>query len=137
MFQVTGLKILGGVGTHIFFYFFFWKKITTLCILKGISSFKMHKIVFFPQNLKKILGFTSKFRQGRVILNTGGPVTLNTGIFYMALSTMLQELAWHTINKFDLLFIQTLFTFIPLLFFCLEIVICFLRLLHIFKHSSD
>ena len=28
MFRVTGLKILGRVGTHIFFYYlFFWKKI--------------------------------------------------------------------------------------------------------------
>ena len=32
----------------------------------------MHKIIFFPENLKKILGFTSKFfRYGRVNLNTG------------------------------------------------------------------
>ena len=30
-----------------------------LCILIVISSFKMHKIIFFPENLKKILGFTS------------------------------------------------------------------------------
>ena len=32
---------------------------------------KMHKIIFFPENLKKFLGFTSKFRQGQVTLNTG------------------------------------------------------------------
>ena len=49
-----------------------------LCILKGILPFKMQKLIFFPENLKKILGFTSKFRLG--------PVTLNTGIFfYLAL----------------------------------------------------
>ena len=39
--------------------------------------FKMHKIIFFPENLKKILGFTSKFRLG--------PVNLNTGIFLFGL----------------------------------------------------
>ena len=34
------------------------------CILnmfKGISPFKMHKIIFLPENLKKNLGFTSQF----------------------------------------------------------------------------
>ena len=31
-----------------------------LCILKGILPFKMHKIIFFSENLKEILGFTSK-----------------------------------------------------------------------------
>ena len=35
VFRVTGLKNLGTVGTHIFF------------------PFKMHKIIFFPENLKK------------------------------------------------------------------------------------
>ena len=57
VFQVTGLKILGRVGTHIFFS----GKII-LCILKGILPFKMHKIIYVPENLEKILGFTSKFR---------------------------------------------------------------------------
>ena len=33
-----------------------------LCILKGISPFKMHKIIFFPEKPGKKLGFTSKFR---------------------------------------------------------------------------
>ena len=42
--RVTGLKILGRVGTHIFF----WKKYN-FCILEGISPFKMHKILFFSQ----------------------------------------------------------------------------------------
>ena len=36
VFRVTGLKILGRVGNHIFFdYFFFSGKNTILCILKG------------------------------------------------------------------------------------------------------
>ena len=48
VFLVTGLKILGMVGTH-----FFSKKNIVLCILKGISPFKMHKIIFFSENLKK------------------------------------------------------------------------------------
>ena len=51
VFQVTGLKILGRVGIHIFFL---EKNNTILCILKGEMPFKMHKIVFFPENLKKI-----------------------------------------------------------------------------------
>ena len=42
-----------------------------LCILKGISPFMISEIIFFPENLKKILGFTSKFSKGRVTLNTG------------------------------------------------------------------
>ena len=59
--RVTGLKILGRVGTHIFLInFFSGKKIIILCIFKGILPFKMHKIIFFQENLKKILGFTSK-----------------------------------------------------------------------------
>ena len=35
----------------------------------------MHKIIFFPENLKKFLGFSSKFRKVQV--------TLNTGIFFL------------------------------------------------------
>ena len=66
VFQGTGLKISGKVvtvGTHTFFnYFFFWNFFLILCIFKGEMPFKMHKINFFPENLKKILGFTSKFR---------------------------------------------------------------------------
>ena len=72
VFRVTGLKILGGVGTHIFFnYLFSGKKIMILCIFKGISPFKMLKIIFFFENLKKFLGFTNTFRQGRVTQNSG------------------------------------------------------------------
>ena len=36
--RVTGLKILGRVGTHIFSLFFFLEKNTILCILKGIAQ---------------------------------------------------------------------------------------------------
>ena len=54
VFRVTGLKILGRVGSHIFFYFFSEKKNEILCILKGNTPFKMHKIsFFFSENLKK------------------------------------------------------------------------------------
>ena len=44
----------------------------------------MHKIIFFPENLKKILGVTSKFRYGWV--------TLNTGIFYLALDKVIKKI---------------------------------------------
>ena len=49
-----GLKIIGRVGTHIFLelFLFYEKKNTILCILKGILPFKMHKFIFFPENLK-------------------------------------------------------------------------------------
>ena len=77
MLRVTGLKILGRVGTNIFFKYFFLEKNIILCILKGKMTLKMHKIIyFFPENLKKVLDFTSKL--GRVGL------PLNTGIFYLA-----------------------------------------------------
>ena len=52
LFWVTGLIILDRVGT-LFFYFIF--SFTEM-------PFKMHKIICFPENLKKkTLGFTSKF----------------------------------------------------------------------------
>ena len=38
----NGSEILGRVGTHIFFLIFFSGKNIILCILKGISPFKMH-----------------------------------------------------------------------------------------------
>ena len=67
VFWVTGLKILGRVGTHIFFKKKnSEKKYIILCILIGVLPFRMHKIIFFPENLKK-----SRFHQGRVTLNTG------------------------------------------------------------------
>ena len=59
MFWVTGLKILGKVGT--LFLFFFLEKNVILCILKGELPFKMH-IIFFSRKPEKVLGFTSKFR---------------------------------------------------------------------------
>ena len=56
------------------------------------SPFKMHKIIFIYRKTEKKLGFSSKFRYGRV--------TLNTGIFYLALAE--NELIWasnlHTNN---------------------------------------
>ena len=62
VFRVTGMKSLGKVGTHVFFNNFFLEKYIILCILKGNMPFKMHKIIFFLENLKKYLGFTSKLR---------------------------------------------------------------------------
>ena len=67
-------QFLLGHSSHYFdlscFVFFLGKDIN-LCILKGFWPFKMHKKIFFSENLKKILGFTSKFRWGWVTLNTG------------------------------------------------------------------
>ena len=39
VFRVRCVNILGWVGTHLFFSFFFWKrkKYINLCILKGIT----------------------------------------------------------------------------------------------------
>ena len=50
--------------TYFFLIIFLRENINKiLCIFKGISPFKMHKIIFvFPENLKKILSFTSKFK---------------------------------------------------------------------------
>ena len=58
VFLVRGLKLGGRVCTHIFSNYFFSGKYIILCISKGISPFKMHKIIFFSKNLKKILDFT-------------------------------------------------------------------------------
>ena len=80
MFCVTGLKILGRVGTHIFFleekYNF----------MHFEMPFKMHKILFFQEYLKKILGFTSKSRLGRV--------TLNTAIFLFGLNELIRPVSY-------------------------------------------
>ena len=59
------------------FVFRVTEKNIILCILKEISPFKMHKVIFYQGNLKKILHFTSKFSLGLF--------TLNTCIFYLAL----------------------------------------------------
>ena len=50
VFTETGLKILGRVYTNIFFSF-----------LKAFRISKCIKLYVFPENLKKILGFTYKF----------------------------------------------------------------------------
>ena len=55
-FRVTGLKILGRVGTHIFSIIFFLEKNIILCLLKGILPFKMREFFLFPRKLEKILG---------------------------------------------------------------------------------
>ena len=52
MFRVICLKFLGRVVTHIFYFIFSFEKNMILCILKGISPFKMHTFIFFPENLK-------------------------------------------------------------------------------------
>ena len=64
-----GLKI---VGSHIFI--FFWKKDNLMHFERHFAFQNAYKSIF-PENLKQILGFTSKFRYGRV--------TLNTAIFYL------------------------------------------------------
>ena len=69
MFQVTGLNILGRVGSFIFLVIFFLEKHNYMH-WKGILPFKMHKIYFFRKP-EKILGPTSQFRYGRVTLNIG------------------------------------------------------------------
>ena len=48
-------NFFGRVGTPILFFFliFFSGKNIILCILKGISPFKMNKILFFPEKLKQ------------------------------------------------------------------------------------
>ena len=53
VFRVTGLKILGRAGTHTFLIYFF-SIILRILKGKGISPFKMQKIIFFPENLKKL-----------------------------------------------------------------------------------
>ena len=55
-FRVTGLKILGTVGTHLFFYFFFSGKNIILCFSKCITFFsrKPEKKSRFHQQVTKI-----------------------------------------------------------------------------------
>ena len=62
--SVTGLNIiLGRVGLHLLFLIiFFLEKNKIVCILKGISPFKMHKIIFISRKPEKHLGFASRFR---------------------------------------------------------------------------
>ena len=50
----NGSEISARVVTHIFLnYYFFLEKNIMLCILKGISPFKMHKIIFFSRKPEK------------------------------------------------------------------------------------
>ena len=52
----NGFEISRRVGRHIIFSFFiFWKSNIILCILKGISPFKEHKIIFFSRTPEKTL----------------------------------------------------------------------------------
>ena len=44
------------------FFYFFSGKIDNFMHFERQMPFKMHKVIFFPENLKKILGLTSKFR---------------------------------------------------------------------------
>ena len=53
VFRVTGLKTLVRVGKHFLLIFFFLEKYIILCILKGISPFKMHKIILFSRRPEK------------------------------------------------------------------------------------
>ena len=64
VFRVTGLKILGRImiGTHIFFLIIFFLEKYDFMHFERHMPYKMHKIIFFPENLKTILGFTSKLR---------------------------------------------------------------------------
>ena len=86
MFQVPGLKILGRVGTYFFSLFFFLEIYNFMHFERQICLSKIYtfmhferqfclskciKLYIIQENLKKILGFTSKFRLGRVSLNTG------------------------------------------------------------------
>ena len=63
VFRVTGLKILGRVGIHIFFsnYLLSWKKYNFIHFERHFA-FQNAKIIYFPENLKKIIGLASKFR---------------------------------------------------------------------------
>ena len=58
--SVFCVTILGRVGTHIFLIF--WGDKYIFMHFERHFAFKMHKIIFFSENLKKNLGFTSKLR---------------------------------------------------------------------------
>ena len=64
---IVCLFLLSFVNRHTYFFL----ENIILYILRGISPFKMHKIIFFPRKPEKILGFNIKFRQCWVTLNTG------------------------------------------------------------------
>ena len=59
VFRLTGLKILGRVGTHIFLIIiFFLKNNNNFMHFERLS--KCIKLYFFPEKPEKNLGFTSK-----------------------------------------------------------------------------
>ena len=49
--------------------FFSGKKNKMLCILKGISPIKMHKFIFFPENLEKNYRFHQLMLVGSIYPN--------------------------------------------------------------------
>ena len=53
VFLVTVMKILGREGIHFFSLFFSGKKKYNFMHLERPKPFKMHKIIFFPESLKK------------------------------------------------------------------------------------
>ena len=57
VFRVTGLKILGRVGTQVFFKLNWGGGVIILCILKGISPFKMHNIIIVSRKPEKNYSF--------------------------------------------------------------------------------
>ena len=75
MFWVIVRKILGRVGRHIFFLIIFiLEKIQFYA--KASSPFKMHKIICFPENLKKV-------SVSPVNLGWGWVVLPKTQVFYL------------------------------------------------------
>ena len=69
--------MLGRIGTHTFFIFYFSEK-KKYNFMHFERHFSFHNALnyIFSENPKQILGFTGKFRQGRV--------TLNTDIFFIS-----------------------------------------------------
>ena len=110
-----------GRRTCFFSSYFFSRKNIILCILKGEMPFKMHKKKNFPENLIK-LGFTGKFRWGRVTLNTGiflfGLSKAHSGLFssqfsfMISMNSLVSEAARKTVDRFirsRLIWIYTVF----------------------------
>ena len=60
--RVTGLNVLCRIGNIYFLYFYYFLGKLFLFSFWKVFGFKMHKIIFFSEYLKIILGFTSKFR---------------------------------------------------------------------------
>ena len=53
VFRVTGLKMLGRVGSHIFFYFFSEKKNNFMHFERRVTFQNASNFIFFSENLKK------------------------------------------------------------------------------------